>query len=197
MSDSAGDVADVQEVVEENEPKPDKAEAGILKDLQSERAKRREAEAALAAFQEEQRKAADAKAAEQGEFKRLYEETLEALNPLKEEVQTYREREAARVEAQKARQIERRAALPDAVQALIPEGLEGDALDAHLSKLEAIAAKGAATIVATGGRSTGGGGDATALTEAEKKHAERHNLQHLSAKVIKAHFAKLNPQTGA
>ena len=191
MSDSENTDGVESEVVETVEvDTTDKAASGILKDLQKEREARRAIQAQLEQLQKAQEEAARKQAEEQGEYKRLYEEAATKLEPLTQEVETYRQREAARIEAQQQKQQERKSALPETARMLIPDGIEGDALDAQLAKLEALVSKGSESLVAIGGRATGGGGDDSKLTEAEKKHAELYGLSGVSPATIKKHYAK-------
>lgn len=121
------------------QPPEDPKEAGYFKGMQAERAKRQALEARLAeietAQQERERKAAE----EQGEFKRLYEETTAKASSLEEEVNKYRAAEAARIEKLEASNEKALADLPEHLRGLVPEGLSPDAKAEQLAKLARIA----------------------------------------------------------
>ena len=111
--------------------------------------------AELAQAQEaHQRKAAE----EQGKFKALFEQSDAAKKSLEEQFRASQEkikalegREAARLEAVQARNEERLKALPEALQALVPEGLTPDQAEAQLAKLEALSGQQRAVQVYSGG----------------------------------------------
>lgn len=101
-----------------------------------------------------QRKAAE----EQGKFKELFEQSDAARKTIEEQFRAAQEkvkalegREAARLEALQARNEERLKALPEALQALVPEGLTPDQAEAQLAKLEALGGQQKAVQVYSGG----------------------------------------------
>lgn len=98
------------------------------------------------------------------------EAQLGELDPMRERLTAYEQREAERRKA-------RMEALPDDLRELIPDGLDGDPLDTLLGKLEARAAAAPAPKpkppADRGARTgAGGGGDPEALTDAEEAFAK-------------------------
>jgi len=107
-----------------------------LSTLKDERAKRQALAAELAELKAAQEAAAQKRAEEQGEFQALYEKAAPELETLRAEVDGYRTRETARIEALTASNAERVDALPETMKALAPPGLEPDALSNWLSLAE-------------------------------------------------------------
>lgn len=193
-----GTVSDVISDVQTDDVQDGKGKGDLSVALKAERervkAERERAEALQAqidAFKASQAEQERKRAEEQGEFKRLYEDAMGKLSALDEEVSTYREKEATRVQQQAARQRARLEALPEAVRALVPEQLTGDALDSHLDKLETVAKAGAVE-VQIGGRANGGAVAGDQLTKAEKEYADMRGLTGVSPHIIKKHYAKFH-----
>lgn len=133
-------------------PPEDAKEAGFYAAMKAERAKRQELESRLAQFEQEQAEKARKAAEEQGEYKRLYEETTAKAASLEEEVNKYRAAEQARIEKVEARNEAALAELPENLRALVPEGMSPDAKAEQIAKL----AKLASNDLPTGSRAGGG-----------------------------------------
>ena len=93
----------------------------------------RAAEAAKIA--DEKKKADEAAAIARGETENLYKAEKAKAETLEAELATFRKAEKARLAKIEASNTERVKALPETARDLIPEGLAGEALAAHLDKL--------------------------------------------------------------
>jgi hypothetical protein len=180
--------------------------AGMIRDLNAERERRRQAEERAAALEAAQAERDRVEAEKRGEYQRLYEDVSGKLK-------TYEERLAAAdaeltgyrsaADQQRQRRVE---ALPEALRDLVPPGLTGADLDGWLDRAEAKAPALAQpkrepdTLARTG---HGGGGDPEQLTQAELRHAEQHSGWWRDGKVggelivapaiVKKHFKARNP----
>lgn len=113
---------------------------------------------------------------------------------LREKVKAFEEAEQARTEARAAKQRERVEALSDDLRALVPDGLTGDALDAHLDRVELLKPKEPKPEGApepAKGRTHPGGGDPDALTEEQREWAKEQGYEGASAKTIQRAWQKL------
>ena len=151
------------------DPAPkDEADGGRLAALKAERAKRQELEQRLAAIEAEKEANRVKLAEEQGRFKELAEERNAKLTAAEQKLADYEAREAARAEAQAAKAKAAVDALPENLQALVPEGLDADATLAQVDRLRALTPAGP-----TGTMGAGGGVSKVAeFTDAEKRSAE-------------------------
>lgn len=126
--------------------------------LEAERRKRQEVEARLAERERADAEAEQQRLAKQGEWQRIAEEATAKLAALEPEVATFRERETQRLAAR----VEK---VPEAYRRLIPEGLTGAALEAHLDALaDTLAAVEQAAKPPSAARASGGGVDPDALS---------------------------------
>lgn len=91
--------------------------------------------AEVAKVAEEKRKADEAAAIARGEAETLYKSEKAKAETLEAELATFRKAEKARLAKIDASNADRVKALPDAAKALIPEGMSGEALAAHLDKV--------------------------------------------------------------
>lgn len=157
------------------EPAPEPERTVPISALQEARAAKQALAAELAELKAAQEAAAQKRAEEQGEFQALYEKVTPELETLRAEVETFRTRETARVEALTASNTERIEALPETMKALAPPGLEPDALSNWLSLAERQATT---TQQRPAGTQTHGGTVGTSipaeLTDRVKAEAEKH-----------------------
>lgn len=137
-----------------------------LEAVQEERRKRQAAEAELATLREANAERQRQEQEQRGEFQRLYEEAKARLDALEPEAATLREQVEATKAARKAALDEAVAALPEDLQALIPEGLTDDQREAQVKRLQGLATSraGETARVPHGGRTSGGGGPAKPLS---------------------------------
>lgn len=105
-----------------------------------------EAKAKLDAIAADNARAEEARLAEQGKFKELAERAkaeaaakAQSNEELLAKIAALEEQEAKRLGALNESLEKRRSALPDKLKDLIPDGLVGDALAAHLGKVEQLA----------------------------------------------------------
>jgi hypothetical protein len=173
--------------------------AGMIRDLNAERERRRQAEERAAALEAAQAERDRVEAEKRGEYQRLYEDVSGKLK-------TYEERLAAAdaeltgyrsaADQQRQRRVE---ALPEALRDLVPPGLTGADLDGWLDRAEAKAAALTAPVrepdrLARTGH--GGGGDPEALTQAEEAYARSQKWWWegdkliVSSRIVKAAYAK-------
>ena len=129
---------------------PDRVRAGLESALSAERKKRQEMESQLkslmAAEDERKRQAL----AEQGRYQDLYTEAEAARVAALERLQALETAEAARLEKLQQQVSERLEKLPDQFRALVPDGLQIDALNAHISRLEQLSSSEPLTPFSTG-----------------------------------------------
>ena len=95
-------------------------------------------EARLSAMEAEQAKREQLAAEKRGEYEQLYKATQQERDQLQEELTGYRERETARRERIEASNTERLKALPETFRALVPPGLDAEATQEHLARLESV-----------------------------------------------------------
>jgi hypothetical protein len=152
-------------------PAVDPAAEGRLKALKAERAQRQALEAELAAIKAKQEEDRVKAAEEQGRFKQLYEESNAERTAASVELEAYKAKEAARVEAQTAKATAAVEALPDNLKALVPQGLDADATLAQVERLKALSPSGP-----TG---TMGGGGKLPTTQIESTPAEKQEAERL------------------
>ena len=153
--------------------------------LRAEREKRQALEKQLAEFTAQQEAARQKAAEEAGQFRELYE----SAKPRLERLEALEAAEAARAAALTERNAERLTLLPNHLRDLVPEGLEGDALAAHLDRVEKLAPQ--VTGGPTGSRMPGAAGLAEALTAEERAFAvERRLPADLAPAVVKKLYTK-------
>ena len=164
--------------------------------LQAERGRAAELQAKLDAIEEEKRTKAEAEAIARGEHEAVIVARDAEIVTLRETLTGLEQREEARRVAQAERQEVRKDALPDNLKALLPAGLEADAMDDWLTRAEATVS--ASTTTAAGGassaRSHGGGGDPDDLTPEQQAWAETQRFQDgVSAATIRKAFNSFGP----
>jgi predicted phage gp36 major capsid-like protein len=111
---------------------------GLQEALTAERARRQEMEARLASFEAAQKKRDEDEARKRGEFEQLYTAASAREAQLTAELDTYKAREAARVEAVTAENAARLERLPENFRALVPDGLDPDAARQQIARLESV-----------------------------------------------------------
>lgn len=155
----------------EGDPVPE----GRLKAFQAEKAKRQALEAELATMKAAQEAARVKTAEEQGQFKELYQENDAKLIAANAELEAFKAKEAARVEALTVKAQAAVDALPESLRALVPAGLSADDMMAQVQKLQALSPSGP-----TGTMGGGGKVPSTQIeaTPAEKQEAERLMQNH-------------------
>ena len=150
-----------------------------LKALQAERESLKAIRSELEAMKAEKAESARRAAEEAGEHKRLYEELAPKFEATTKQLQALQEKETARMERVKARNMSRIESLPEEYRSLIPDGLSIDDTTAQIERLEVLATN--ADTRARGSRSSNGGSqpDPDAIPEAIRQHVEaeanRHN----------------------
>jgi hypothetical protein len=156
-------------------PVVDPAAEGRLKALKAERAQRQALEAELAAIKAKQEEDRVKAAEEQGRFKQLYEESNAERTAASVELEAFKAKEAARVEALTVKAQAAVDALPENLRALVPAGLSADDMMAQVQKLQALSPSGP-----TGTMGGGGKVPSTQIeaTPAEKQEAERLMQNH-------------------
>ena len=156
-------------------PVVDPAAEGRLKALKAERAQRQALEAELAAIKAKQEEDRVKAAEEQGRFKQLYEESNAERTAASVELEAFKAKEAARVEALTVKAQAAVDALPESLRALVPAGLSADDMMAQVQKLQALSPSGP-----TGTMGGGGKVPSTQIeaTPAEKQEAERLMQNH-------------------
>jgi hypothetical protein len=95
-------------------------------------------EARLASFEAAQKKRDEDEARKRGEFEQLYTAASAREAQLTAELDTYKAREAARVEAVTAENAARLERLPENFRALVPDGLDPDAARQQIARLESV-----------------------------------------------------------
>jgi hypothetical protein len=118
------------------DPPADKAAAGLQAGLQAERKKRQELEKRLEEWQTEKDAAEEARRAESGQFKELYEALKAERATDLAELKALKAEKKPRVEAMTAQNTERLEALPEEWRELIPDGLTPSAMARQLDKIE-------------------------------------------------------------
>lgn len=118
------------------DPPADKAAAGLQAGLQAERKKRQELEKRLEEWQAEKDAAEEARRAESGQFKELYEALKAERASDLAELKALKGEKKARAEAMTAQNTERLEALPEEWRELIPDGLTPSAMSRQLDKIE-------------------------------------------------------------
>jgi hypothetical protein len=134
------------------DPDADPAAEGRLKALKAERAQRQALEAELATMKATQEAARVKAAEEQGQFKELYQENDAKLIAANVELDAFKAKDAARVEAQTAKATAAVEALPDNLKALVPKGLDADATLALVEGLKALGPTGPTGTMGAGGK---------------------------------------------
>lgn len=117
------------------------AAAGLQAALLAERGRRQDLERRIAAIDAEKEAAEAAAAAERGEYRELYEKAEAARAAAAEKLDALTAREAARLERVGSDNAARLAALPEALQALVPSNLGVDTAAAQIGRLERLAAE--------------------------------------------------------
>lgn len=167
--------------------------------LEAERKARQDLAAKLAEIEARQRSIDEADALKRGEAEKLYG----AEKAARERIEAEHKATLERLSTLEARDAERRKArmtsLPEDFRDLVPDGLDGDKLDALLDKIEARARGATASAapptrpVLSPGRAAVEGGDPDALTPAEEAWARgKQYLGRASNASIKAAFAALH-----
>lgn len=160
----------------EKPPEPSKAEVGQIAAIKAERERRQAAEAKIAEMEAAQEAARLKAAEEQGEFKKLYEESTGKLSALEEELNALRAEKAARLEAAKAEADRALEELPEDLRALVPDGLSPEAKLAQVRKVAALSKKEKAP---TGTRGAGGGRvKAPEMSPQEANEVQKMRAQH-------------------
>lgn len=154
--------------------------------LRAEREKRQALERQLAELTASQQAAAQKAAEQAGEYQRLYEEA----KPRLERLTALEQAEAARSAKLAERNSERVTLLPNHLRDLIPEGIDGDALAAHLDRVERIA--GTVNPGPAGGRAPLSSPAADDLTAEERAFASRFPAD-LAPAIIKKLYRKAHP----
>ena len=135
MSDPLSDTPD---------PSPDPSEdtgkqtRGLQEALTAERTRRQEMESRLSSFEAAQKKRDEDEARKRGEFEQLYTVASSQVDILTAELDTYKAREAARVETVTAENAARLERLPENFRALVPSGLDPDAARQQIARLESV-----------------------------------------------------------
>jgi len=111
---------------------------GLQEALKAERSRRQEMEARVSAMEAEQAKREQLAAEKRGEFEQLWRASQQERDQLQEELTGFRERETARRERIEASNAERLKALPETFRALVPPGLDAEATQEHLARLESV-----------------------------------------------------------
>jgi hypothetical protein len=111
---------------------------GLQEALKAERTRRQEMEARVSAMEAEQAKREQLAAEKRGEFEQLWRASQQERDQLQEELTGFRERETARRERIEASNAERLKALPETFRALVPPGLDAEATQEHLARLESV-----------------------------------------------------------
>jgi len=111
---------------------------GLQEALKAERSRRQEMEARVSAMEAEQAKREQLAAEKRGEYEQLYKATQEQLEAANQRLTGYEERETARRERIEASNAERLKALPETFRALVPPGLDAEATQEHLARLESV-----------------------------------------------------------
>ena len=150
---------------------PDPAAAGRLEAIKALRAEKQELAAKLEAIQAKQEGDRVKTAEEQGRFKELYQEKDSLLTATQQELEAYKVKEAARVEAQATKAKAAVEAVPEALRALVPAGLDADATLAQVELLRALAPGGPI--------GTLGGGGKLPKVQLEHTPAEKHAAEKL------------------
>jgi hypothetical protein len=130
----------------------DASSKGLLAAKVAETQKRQAAEARVAELEAEKSKAAEDAAAKRGEFEDLYKTAADSLKSITAERDTLLGERTARLDALKASNEEAKKALPEELQALVPEGLSPDATAKQIARLAKLGGEG----LPTGGKTKAG-----------------------------------------